>query len=146
MPVATGLRRLLLSALLIAVAASQVTAEEQQVDPSLERIRAALSAIAVEPSVRVPVEPSSASWHGISLVPPDIGRKHFIRVRVPIGDYAMKTARAVSAARQGRAERKAREQVERDLQQFLKQKRSRYGNRLHGVGHDSHAPTSVTFM
>jgi hypothetical protein len=119
--VVRGLRALPVSALLIACVGASVAAG-QQTDSSLDRIRAALSAAAVEPPIAIAAEPPSASWRGISLVQPDIGRKHFIRVRVPVGDYTMKAARALNHARHSRAERRARAQVEQDLQEFLKRR------------------------
>jgi hypothetical protein len=119
--VVVEMRTLCTSAIVLACVTSPASAG-QQGDPSLERIRAALSAAAVEPSITIVGGPPTASWRGLSLVQPDIGRRQFIRVRVPIGDYAMKTARAVRTARHARSERRAREHVERDLQQFLKQK------------------------
>lgn len=105
-------------ALLLCVGAR--TSAEPQSDASLDRIRAALSSV-VDPPRPIVTEPPVKSWGGMSLVQPDVSRREFVKVRIPIGEYAMKAARAVSNARHERALRKARDRVDRALREFLKQ-------------------------
>jgi hypothetical protein len=50
-----------------------------------------------------------------TLVPPETNGE-VIRVAIPIGDLASRAARAISDARQGRAERKVDERIARELQ------------------------------
>jgi hypothetical protein len=54
-----------------------------------------------------------------SLAPTDISRGEVVRVAVPVGDLVSRAAHAVTSAQHRRAERKAREQVVRELQTFL---------------------------
>jgi hypothetical protein len=49
-------------------------------------------------------------------------RGEVARVTVPIGEVAVRAARAVGDARQKRAERKAREEVQRAIEEFEQQK------------------------
>ena len=80
---------------------------EQQGDPSLDRIRAALSSV-VDLPMAIASEPPVKSWGGMTLVQPNVSRREFVKVRVPVGEYAMKAARAVTNARHERAcERRA---------------------------------------
>ena len=115
------MRTVLLPALLVACSAT-TTSAGQQADPSLDRIRAALST-ATNPSMKIVAEPPLKTWHGVRLVQPDISRRQFIKVSVPVGEYAMKATRAVGKARQSRAQRKAREEVELALKEFLSQQK-----------------------
>lgn len=93
---------------------------EQHGDPSLDRIRAALLSVVDQP-MAIATEPPVKSWGGMSLIQPDVSRREFVKVRIPIGEYAMKAARAVGNARHERALRKARDDVDRALREFLKQ-------------------------
>jgi hypothetical protein len=52
-----------------------------------------------------------------TLLPPQ-SKGEVIRMMVPVGEIATRTARAISTARYRRAERKAREAVQRDLDAF----------------------------
>ena len=91
-------------------------------DASLERIKAALSAPAGL-TLPIVVERPMESWGGITLVQPDVTGGQFVQVRVPVGELVMKAVRAVGNARYERAQRKAHEQVARELQEFLKQQK-----------------------
>lgn len=95
---------------------------DQQSDASLDRIRAALSSVVDVPRAMAP-EPPVKSWGGMTLVQPDVSRRQFVKIRIPVGEYAMKAARAVSHARHERAQRKAQEEVDRSLREFLKQRK-----------------------
>ena len=107
-------------AVLLLICVGVPTSAEQHSDPSLERIRAALSSV-VDLPIGIATEPPVKSWRGMTLVQPDVSRREFVKVRIPIGEYAMKAARAVSNARHERALRKARDEVDRALREFLKQ-------------------------
>jgi len=116
------LRIVTVSALLFVFAGAPAFAGQNADDPSLKRIRAALSTPA---SLSVPIipEPPTKSWGGITLVEPDVAAGQFLQVRVPVGEMVMKTVRAIGNARYQRAQRKAQEQVARELQDFLKQQK-----------------------
>lgn len=64
------------------------------------------------PPLRLPIwsEPPPKRFGFFTVTPPET-RGEFIRVSVPIGELAMRGTRAVSTARQRRAERKARREV-----------------------------------
>jgi hypothetical protein len=83
---------------------------------SVARIKAALESPTV--TTLLPPEPKVKSWGPFSLVPPDTAGE-MIKIRVPIGDLAMKTAHAIAVASHERAERKAHDEVARELQDFL---------------------------
>ena len=107
------------TALLIGFLAAPASAR-QQADPSKGPIRAALDTIAESPALITP-EPIAKMWGGTALVQPDVARGEFVRINVPVGEMTMKAARAIQKARHQRAQRKARERVDRALQEFLKQ-------------------------
>jgi len=106
-------------ALFLACVAARASAGQQS-DPSIDRIRAVLSTTA-DASLLITAEPPAKSWGGMTLVQPDAARGQFVQVKVPVGEYATRAARAVGSARQRRAQQKARAEVDRALQQFLKQ-------------------------
>lgn len=108
------------SAALFLIAGAPVFAGQSTDDPSLKRIRAALS-VPAKLSVPIVPEPAIKSWGGVTLVEPDVASGQFLQVRVPVGELVMKTVRAIGNARYQRAQRKAHEQVARELQDFLKQ-------------------------
>jgi len=83
---------------------------------SLARIKAALESSAV--TTLIPPEPRVKSWGPFSLVPPDTPGE-IVKIRVPVGELAMKTAHTIAVANHERAERKARNEVARELQDFL---------------------------
>ncbi|MBY0495331.1 MAG: hypothetical protein K2Y23_14055 [Cyanobacteria bacterium] len=113
------MRTVAVSALLLVFGAWPASAG-QQADPALDRIRAALSAIAESPAI-VMTQPPVRSWGGMTMVQPDTVRGEFVRIKVPVGEITMKAARAIQRAHYHRAERKARERVDRALQDFIKQ-------------------------
>ena len=110
------------STLLFVFVGAQAFAGQQTDDAALKRIRAALSTPA-DLSVPIVVEPPIKSWGGITLVQPDLTGGQIVQVRVPVGEFVMKAVRAVGNARYERAQRKAHEQVARELQDFLKQQK-----------------------
>lgn len=114
-----GIRTVSCAALLLSCLGVRASAEQQS-DPSLDRIRAALLSVVDQP-MAIATEPPLKSWGGMTLVQPDVSRREFVKVRIPIGEYAMKAARAVSNARHERALRKARDEVDRALLDFLTQ-------------------------
>ena len=54
----------------------------------------------------------------VAFIAPET-RGEMVRVRVPIGELTTRLARSITDARRRRAERKAREHVERELREFL---------------------------
>ena len=116
------MRIVFVSALLIVSAGAPAFADQQQDAASLNRIRTALSTLADSPLVIAPAPPIK-SWGGITLVTPDVTAGQFIQVKVPVGELAMKAVRAIGNARYERAERKAHDQVARELQEFQKQQK-----------------------
>jgi len=107
------------STLLFVFVGTPVFAGQNTDDASLKRIRAALASPA-NLSVPIVPEPAVKSWGGLTLVEPDVASGQFLQVRVPVGELVMKTVRAIGNARYQRAQRKAHEQVARELQEFLK--------------------------
>ena len=112
-------KRMLVSALLI-VATEMWGSAAQQPDSSVERMRAAV--LSAQSSTVLTAEPSVKSWGGLSLIPPDARSGQIIQVKVPIGGYAVKATHAIVAARRERAERKAHDEVTKDLQEFMKRR------------------------
>ena len=114
------MRIVFVSSLLFVFAGAPAFAGQNSDDASLKRIRAALESPA-NLSVPMVPEPTIKSWGGITLVEPDVATGQFLQVRVPVGEFVMKTVRAIGNARYQRAQRKAHEQVARELQEFLQQ-------------------------
>ena len=83
---------------------------------SVERVRAAL--MSSPPSLVIPSVPDERRLGVLTFVPPDAPGE-FVRVRVPIGAFAVQAAHAVAAAHHRRQERAAREEVARELAAFL---------------------------
>ena len=67
-------------------------------------------------------EPARRRIGILTLVPP-VKRGEIVRVSLPVGDLVTRAARSVSAAQHRRAERKAREEVQRVLLEFEAQPR-----------------------
>jgi hypothetical protein len=63
-------------------------------------------------------EPAPRKFGILKLLPPDSRSGEFIRVSVPVGDLVARAVRGVRAAQYRRAERKAREAVQRELSDF----------------------------
>ena len=116
--------RFVFVSVLVILLAGPASAAGQETDAaSLNRIRAALAATADSPLSIVPERPPIKSWGGLTLVQPDATSGQFVQIKVPVGELVMKVARAIGSARYERAERKAHEQVARELQEFLKQQK-----------------------
>jgi len=113
------MRIVLVSALLVFCAGVRPSDAQENDAASLDRIRAALAATADSVKIVPPIK----SWGGMTLVQPDITGGQIVQVRVPVGEFVMKAARAVGNARYERAQWKAHEQVARELQDFLKQQK-----------------------
>ena len=112
------------------VALSLASAGAQQSDPSvsIESLRLALQK-AQRPSLSLlpvaPSVPAKITRVGIlTLAPPDT-RGEIVKVVVPVGELATGFARTISNARHRRAERKAREAVQRALEDFHSQRPAR---------------------
>jgi hypothetical protein len=94
---------------------------------SLERIRAALDtprATLVSPPWLPPdtTGPVIKTWGWVSFVTPDgTTNGEIVKIRIPAGELTMRAARAIAAAQHRRAERRARAEVIRDLQEFQAQ-------------------------
>jgi hypothetical protein len=106
------------------------SAGAQQSDPpvSVESFRVALQKPR-PPSMFIPADPPwvapSATRLGIlTFVPPDLNGQ-MVKVVFPIGELTSRAARALSAARRRRAERKAHDEVLRELRELLVQQPTR---------------------
>jgi hypothetical protein len=106
----------LLTIITVAIAAA---AEAQQPGAeSGERVRAAqqisVSTLQIPP-FRILPDPAIRRFGVVTLLPPDTSGQ-FVRASVPVGDLAMRAARAVAIAQHRRAEKVAREEVRQTLQ------------------------------
>jgi hypothetical protein len=59
----------------------------------------------------------------LTFASPDFQRGEVVKVSIPVGDLAMQLSRKVTTARRERADQKAAERVQRDLDQFLAMRR-----------------------
>ena len=59
----------------------------------------------------------------LTLTPPDSHSGEFVKVQLPVGELAMQFSRKIAEAKRERAERKASERVQQDLDRFLVQQR-----------------------
>ena len=106
------------------------SADAQQSNPpvSVESLRVALQR-PQQPSILIPaippwVAPAPTRLGMLTFVPPDLNGQ-MVKVIVPVGDLTSRAVHALSTARRRRAERKAHDEVVRDLQEFLAQQPTR---------------------
>ena len=103
---------------LTVVKAQQVAAPSSSA--SQERIRVALQQRQPSPLIvgpMVPIPPDGRGFGILTFLPPDT-RGEFVRVRVPIGALGRGVAHSMAATQHRRAERAAREDVARALEEF----------------------------
>ena len=89
---------------------------------SLERVRVALQQLEPSPLIvgpMVPIPPDERRFGILTFLPPDT-RGEFVRVRVPVGALVSGVAHSMAAAEHRRAEKAAREDVAKALQEFRK--------------------------
>ena len=101
--------------------------EAQQPDSptTVERVRLALSQptrLAI-PTPETWPDPAPRRFGFVTLLPPEPNGQ-IIKVMIPVGDLVTRAARSLSNAHHRRAERHARQRVERDLRNFLFEKAS----------------------
>jgi hypothetical protein len=94
-------------------------AQQPESSSSLQRVRVSLQNPPNQTWLANPVwDDSSPRRIGIlTLVAPQ-KRGEIVRVSLPVGELATRAVRGVAAASRRRAERKAREDVQRELRQF----------------------------
>jgi hypothetical protein len=101
--------------------------QAQQADSSAlnERLRLALQNLPTQPALSIPrwIPPDSRQLGILTLMPPDRPGE-IVRMSLPVGEFVTRGVRAWSSARHSRAERKAQENVQRVVRDFLTQKRS----------------------
>ena len=90
--------------------------------PALERVRVALqerqpSPLTVGPMV--PIPPDGRRFGILTVLPPET-RGEFVLVRVPVGALVRGMAHSIATTQRRRAERVAREEVARALEDFRK--------------------------
>jgi hypothetical protein len=112
------------SAVVVISLVASVGAQQPTSPASVERVRLALER-SQQPKLANPTlppwtTPVPTRLGVLTLVPPDI-HGEMVKVIVPVGDLVMRAARAVSSAQHQRAETKAREEVQRALQDFQAQ-------------------------
>jgi hypothetical protein len=92
---------------------------QQPESSSLQRVRVSLQNPPVQSSLVIPPtdEPGRVRLGILTLVPPQL-RGEMVRVSLPVGELATRAVRGLAAANRRRAERKAREDVQRELRQF----------------------------
>jgi hypothetical protein len=66
-----------------------------------------------------PESPTPRKLGALNLAAPDFQRGEVIKISLPVGDLAMQLSRKIAAAQRERADRKAAERVQRDLDRFL---------------------------
>jgi hypothetical protein len=89
---------------------------------SLERVRVALRQLEPSPLIvgpMVPIPPDERRFGILTFLPPDT-RGEFVRVRVPIGALIGGVAHSIATTQHHRAEKAAREDVGRALEEFRK--------------------------
>jgi hypothetical protein len=99
--------------------AAHVVAQTSDTPPdsmSLERVRAALTA--PPPALIIPPDTPAVHLGPLTLVQPEMAGEA-VRVKVPVGAMVMDAVHGVAAAKHRRDERKAREDVQRELAVFL---------------------------
>jgi hypothetical protein len=110
------------------VAATALGAQQPQSLESAERMRLALErqlSPFISPLQPLWMPPEIKRLGPFRLVPPDASSGAVVRVVVPVGDFAARAAHAFMSAQQRRAERKAHDDVLRELEAFRAQERSR---------------------
>jgi hypothetical protein len=89
---------------------------------SLERVRVALQQREPSPLIvgpLIPLSPDERRFGIFAFLPPDT-RGEFVRVRVPVGALVSGVAHSIAATRHHRAEKAAREDVAKALEEFRK--------------------------
>jgi hypothetical protein len=109
-----------LAAGLVVVFCLPLHAAAQQRDRSLEKASIALQ----QPPLAVPIfePPPPATLGPFTFATPRL-RGEFIRLSLPVGEYASRVAREIGAANRRRHEAAARRRVEAELKAFLAQQR-----------------------
>lgn len=80
--------------------------------------------LAIQEALRLAAPPNAPPKRfGVFTLSPPETRGEIVRITLPVGELAMRGARAVSNARDRRAERKAREEVQQALKEFLAQQK-----------------------
>ena len=104
--------------------AAPVWAQQPESPSSLQRIRASLQNPPIQPKASTPPwgEPGPPRIGILTLVAPQ-RRGEFVRVSLPVGDLVTRAVRVAGASKQRRAERKARDEVQRALIEFEAQSR-----------------------
>jgi hypothetical protein len=101
-------------------------AQQSESAGSVESLRAALQKW--PPSILIPalpwVAPNPRRLGILTLVPPDTNGE-MIKVVVPVGELVSRAAHGVANAQRRRAEQRARENVSRELREFLAQRPTR---------------------
>ena len=121
----TSLAMVVIAALACPYGLTVVKAQEASVSPSssasLERVRVALqqqpSPLIVGPLI--PLPPDERRFGILTFLPPDT-RGEFVRVRVPIGALVSGVTHSIATTQHRRAERAAREDVAKALEEFRK--------------------------
>jgi hypothetical protein len=114
-----------IAALACPYALTVVKAQEVDSPPSsasLERVRVALQQRQPSPLIvgpMVPIPPDEWRFGILTFLPPDT-RGEFVRVRVPIGALVSGVAHSIAATQHHRAEKAAREDVAKALEEFRK--------------------------
>jgi hypothetical protein len=116
--------------MLTSMVAAQAPAPSSQ-PLSLDAIQKAVDA--QQRTVPIPYSPDAPPVPGeklrqlgvVSLLAPDPQHGEVVRIGVPVGGLTMRMAGAIGSARRGRAERKAGERVQRDLDAFLAQRKQK---------------------
>ncbi len=111
----------------LACSCSLTVVEAQEVNSpsssaSLERVRVALQQREPSPLIvgpLIPLSPDEWRFGILAFLPPDT-RGEFVRVRVPIGALVSGVAHSIAATRHHRAEKAAREDVAKALEEFRK--------------------------
>jgi hypothetical protein len=103
------------------------TVEAHQSDQSLEAISRGLQkpqqvSLEIPPLVAIPQDKVQLGF--VTLETPDT-RGEFIKLSLPVGEFATGLVRKISKARYQRRERKARETVQRDLREFNAQQKAK---------------------
>ena len=99
-------------------------AQQPESSSAPQRVRLSLQNPSIQSTLTAPGwdQPGRTRIGILTLVPPQ-HRGELVRVSVPVGDLVTRAVRSVVAARQRRAERKAREEVQRVVRQIEAQRR-----------------------
>ena len=101
-----------------------VWAQQPESSSSLQRIRVSLQNPPVQSRLSTPLwgEPGRRRIGILTLIPPE-HRGEMVRVSLPVGDLVTRAVRGIGAAKHRRAERKAREEVQRVMLEIAAQPR-----------------------